>query len=87
MKTQIPIYRAKKIDSDEYVEGFYFNYDDALGYRPMIISKSSGIEEEIEESTLTIQVGEDSLSMQQLKRCVEYCKKFDVFGSNKVTGK
>lgn len=22
----IPIYRAKKIDSDEYVEGFYFNY-------------------------------------------------------------
>ena len=23
MKTQIPIYRAKKIDSDEYVEGYY----------------------------------------------------------------
>ena len=23
MKTQIPIYRAKKIDSDEFVEGFY----------------------------------------------------------------
>jgi len=25
VKTQIPIYRAKKIDSDEYVEGYYFN--------------------------------------------------------------
>jgi hypothetical protein len=24
MKTQIPIYRAKKLDSDEYVEGYYF---------------------------------------------------------------
>lgn len=24
MKTNIPIYRAKKIDSDEYVEGHYF---------------------------------------------------------------
>ena len=23
MKTQIPIYRAKKIDSDEYIEGYY----------------------------------------------------------------
>jgi len=50
----IPIYRAKKIDSDEYVEGFYFNYDDSLGYKPMIISKESGIEFEISELTLAI---------------------------------
>ncbi len=27
MKAQIPVYRAKKIDSDEYVEGFLCDYN------------------------------------------------------------
>lgn len=30
--SNIPIYRAKKIDSDEYVEGFYIPYNDKECY-------------------------------------------------------
>lgn len=36
----IPIYRAKKIDSDEYVEGYYLEIDD----KHIIIKKKASIE-------------------------------------------
>jgi len=54
VKIQIPIYRAKYAHEQEYSIGYYFKYDDALGIRHMMISKESGIEEEIDHSTLAI---------------------------------
>ena len=33
MKTNIPIYRAKKIDSDEYVEGYYVFVEKVTGQK------------------------------------------------------
>jgi len=37
--SEVPIYRAKKIDSDEYVEGFYIPYNDKecyIGHRDIV---------------------------------------------------
>jgi len=48
MKTNIPIYRAKKIDSDEYHVGLY--YESATGLHCI----QNGTAEEIDISTLAI---------------------------------
>ena len=62
--TQIPIYRAKKIDSDEYVEGYYFyenievvKHDFKDVYQKAdnhFIHFGNGYTEEIDPSTLAI---------------------------------
>ena len=56
-KINIPIYRAKKIDSDEYVEGFYFNRKNMLGktiYHKIDHSTTCDKFTEIDPSTLAI---------------------------------
>ena len=56
--TQIPIYKAKKIDSDEWVEGFLFHsYVKAWNsHEYTIIEKGKGnmLRNRIDSSTLTI---------------------------------
>ena len=54
MKTQIPVYRAKRKDNGEWVEGYYFKYDDAFGINHVVISEESGIAYEIDPETLVI---------------------------------
>lgn len=53
MKTQMPLFRAKKIDSDEYVEGFYKN---VLYFKDKHIITSlvniSGVENNIQKTNL-----------------------------------
>jgi hypothetical protein len=53
----IPVYRAKKIDSDEYVEGFYFNRKNMLGkiiYHKIDFSTTCDSYAEIDPTTLAI---------------------------------
>jgi len=50
--TQIPIYRAKKIDSDEWVEGFYIEEQKLYYMKILKIPKVNG--KEIDPSTLSI---------------------------------
>ena len=62
----IPIYRAKKIDSDEYVKGFYFNRKNMLGkiiYHKIDFSTTCDSCSEIDPTTLAIHF-EDMLDSQ-----------------------
>ena len=52
METQIPIYRAKKIDSDEYVEGYYIREN--TGHFVQGCNEFSGVFKIIDPSTLAI---------------------------------
>jgi|GEM_PF-4016478 len=54
-KTDIPIYRAKKINSDEYIEGFLVTYQGKyrIGYEDGL-----WIEQDIDPSTISIHFGD-----------------------------
>ena len=56
MKTQIPIYRAKKTDSDEYVEGYLMPYACIDGWFIRLLKYDNLVDAEIEigPSTLAI---------------------------------
>ena len=53
IETQIPIYRAKKIDSDERVKGYYV-YDHHLSKHFILTMKGNMYEYKIDPSTLAI---------------------------------
>lgn len=54
MNTNIPLYRAKKIDSGEYIEGFYV-YDEVHKRHLILTNEMHGLSEtRIDSSTLSI---------------------------------
>lgn len=62
----IPLYRAKCIDSDEYIEGFYFNRKNMLGkiiYHKIDFSTTCDMVAEIDPTTLAIQTGKRKMFM------------------------
>lgn len=54
MKTQTPLYRAKKIDNEEYVIGFY-TYDEVHKRHLILTNRMHGLSEtRVDSSTLSI---------------------------------
>jgi len=50
----LPIYRAKKIDSDEYVEGFLCPFMLGGAYKYKITDSSGWVDDRIDSTTLNI---------------------------------
>jgi len=75
--TQIPIYRARKLDSDKWIEGYYFK-DEDYPDNYFILDKYCTHDTEIDPSTLAISFDNKKTwrGFEEIQNSLEYYDKY-----------